>query len=104
MCQKRAGGQLARLPNQVSWLVITESTKGEGKTWVHKCNTPLKIASVAMSHRDEFSLWASVPSGQMDVPYCPECETVPVKGSIHDGSWTLEGWVDTPPQVAAPSI
>ena len=90
---KRQGGQIIIKDGKKLWLVVTESTGGEGKDWVHSCGTEILGKEVAHPIWDgPFPLSGSGQCNYETVPYCPKCETEPnyhgapisPKGSYHN--------------------
>lgn len=63
--QKRLAGQL----KDGEWLVLTESTREEGKPFIHSCGETIMAAHLIWD-------WPFPESGET-WPYCPRCEEKP---------------------------
>jgi hypothetical protein len=72
---KRGGGILDANNH---WLVLTESTRLEDGTWVHKCGTAIEQRILHQTEYDGiFLLSGSGKVRTMHIPFCPNCEAEP---------------------------
>jgi len=85
---KRPSGQQTE---KKEWLVLTESEEEENGDYTHKCGTCVLAASVTLSNRDGVGPFAG--NGKVTrktVPFCPECEREPTKGTFNRNGITID--------------
>lgn len=75
----RVGGQETGTGQLRKWLVLTESERQADNHWVHRCGAVVQGQRVYHSvHDGPFPLSGSGQVVTEEVPYCPQCEAVPM--------------------------